>query len=138
VEHDTTWIVRPGWTIRRLATTPAAHPRTRAEHARQLLVRDYQRPWTLAALARAVGCNRTTLQEEFRTLTRTSVHRFLVRRRVSVAQQLLIRSNLKVSRIAQEVGYRSPSAFARHFKIVTGLTLMMYRLRLSDVRASDR
>ena len=101
----------------------------RAERARQLLEQNYQRPWTLAGLARAVGCNRTTLQEEFRMLTRTSVHRFLVRHRVSVAQQLLAGSDLKVSRVAQEVGYRSASAFARHFKILTGSTLLTYRTR---------
>ena len=127
MEHDITLILRPSW-----VADPSHDPsRSRAERARQLLVQDYQRPWTLASLARAVGCNRTTLQEEFRMLTRTSVHRFLVRRRVSVAQQLLAGSDLKVSRIAQEVGYRSASAFARHFKILTGSTLLMYRIRRS-------
>ena len=101
---------------------------TRAELARQLLIQEYRKPWTLVSLARAVGCNRTTLQEEFRTLTRTSVHKFLVRHRVSVATQLLTESDLKVSRIAQEVGYRSHSAFARHFKNETGSTLTTYRM----------
>jgi len=100
---------------------------TRAEHARQLLVDEYRMPWTLPSLARAVGCNRTTLQEEFHTLTGTTVHQFLVMRRVSVATQLLEQSDLKVSRISQEVGYRSHSAFVRHFKRIMGVTLSTYR-----------
>jgi AraC-like DNA-binding protein len=100
-----------------------------AERARQLLTREYRKPWVLAELARAVGCNRTTLQEKFRRLTGMSVHTFLVRQRVSAAKQLLVVSDLKVTRIADEVGYRSHSAFARHFKNVTGATLTQYRAR---------
>src|SRR4029453_14122288 len=94
---------------------------TRAEHARQLLLDEYRKPWTLALLAQAVGCNRTTLQQEFHCLTRTTVHQFLVQRRVSAATWLLRESDLKVSRISQEVGYRSHSAFVRHFKRITGV-----------------
>jgi AraC-like DNA-binding protein len=120
----------------RLASLTHQHACTRAERARQLLIQEYRKPWTLAGLARAVGCNRTTLQEEFRSLTRTSVHVFLVRHRVAVAKRLLIGSDLKVSRVAEEVGYRSHSAFARHFKSVTGSTLTTYRGRRNGSAAA--
>jgi AraC-like DNA-binding protein len=113
----------------RIANLPRERDTTRAERARQLIVQDYQKPWTLADVAREIGCNRTTLQEEFRSLTRTSFHKFLVRHRVSIAQQLLATSDLKASCIAREVGYKSNSAFARHFKSITGFTLTTYRLR---------
>lgn len=99
----------------------------RAEQARLLLSTDYRTAWTLASLARAVGCNRTTLQEEFHQVTGTSVHRFLVRRRVREAQRLLAASDVKTSRVSQEVGFRSASAFGRHFKRLTGVTLSAYR-----------
>jgi AraC-like DNA-binding protein len=112
----------------RLTTLSRHYAHTPAERARQLLVQQYQRTWTLQGLARAVGCTRTTLQKDFRRLTRTSVQQFLVQRRVSVAQRLLTGSDLKVSSIAREVGYRSHSAFARHFKTLTGSTLMTYRV----------
>jgi AraC-like DNA-binding protein len=101
--------------------------RTRAERARQLITADYRRRWTLAELARTVGCNRTTLQEEFQKLTGTTVHRYLILRRVTVAERLLEDANLKISCVSLEVGYRSHSAFARHFKTITGLTLTKYR-----------
>ena len=101
---------------------------TRAEHARRLLFDEYRKPWTLVLLARAVGCNRTTLQSEFQTLTQTTVHQFLVRRRVSMALRLLEDSDLKISRVSREVGYRSHSAFVRHFKRITGVTLATYRI----------
>src|SRR5687767_10534241 len=114
---------------RRFITITAACALTPAQRARQLLMQEYQQPWTLQRLARAGGCNRTSLQVAFRRLTSTSVHRFLVRQRISAAQQLLAESDVKVSRIPQEVGYRSHSAFARHFKHVTGSTLTTYRVR---------
>jgi AraC-like DNA-binding protein len=109
-----------------LGQRPSGAP---AERALRLLVEDYRQPWTLEGLARTVGCNRTTLQKSFRTLTSTSVHRFLIRHRVSIAKQLLTGSDLKVSSIAHEVGYKSHSAFARHFKSLTGSTLTTYRVR---------
>jgi len=112
--------------------------RTRAERARQLLLDEYRTPWTLASLARAVGCNRTTLQEEFQTLTHTTVHQFLVQRRVSVAAHLLEESDLKVSGVSREVGYRSHSAFVRHFKRIRGVTLSTYRVSQDRRSAANR
>jgi AraC-like DNA-binding protein len=102
-------------------------PHTRAERARQLVVDEYREPWTVTALARAVGCNRTTLQQEFHRLTGTTVHRFLVQRRVAVAAELLDTTDVKVSYVSLDVGYRSHSAFARHFKIFMGVTPTKYR-----------
>jgi AraC-like DNA-binding protein len=99
----------------------------RGERARMLLCTDYRSPWTLPALARAVGCNRTTLQQEFHHVTGTSVHRYLVERRVHEARRLLMASDVKTSRVSQEVGFRSASAFGRHFKRITGVTLSSYR-----------
>lgn len=95
---------------------------TPAERARRLLVEAYREPWTLVDLARAVACNRTTLQQEFHTLTGTTVHQFLVKRRIAVAAHLLEESSVKVSYVSLEVGYRSHSAFTRHFKRITGET----------------
>jgi AraC-like DNA-binding protein len=100
---------------------------TRGERARSLLATDYRSPWTLPSLARAVGCNRTTLQQEFQHVTGTSVHRYLVERRVREAQRLLAGTDVKASRVSQEVGFRSASAFGRHFKRITGVTLSSYR-----------
>lgn len=109
------------------STCPTGSTPTSAECARQLLFDHYCEPWTLSDLAKAVGSNRTTLQEQFRLLTHTTMHQFLVQRRVSVAQQLLKQSDVKVSCVPREVGYRSQSAFARHFKKVTGVGPRAYR-----------
>lgn len=107
----------------------------RGEHARHLLSSDYRTSWTLESLARAVGCNRTTLQEEFHRATGTSVHRFLVARRVHEAQRLLAATDVKASRVCQEVGFRSASAFGRHFKRITGVTLSAYRAAATSAPA---
>jgi AraC-like DNA-binding protein len=108
-------------------THARARPQTRAECARQLILDEYRRSWTLTALSRAVGCNRTTLQKEFHKLTGRTVHRFVVQRRVEAAAELLETTSLKVSSVSGEVGYRSHSAFARHFRTIMGVTPKSYR-----------
>jgi AraC-like DNA-binding protein len=120
-----------------LAAPDRPAPRSCAERVRRILDHEYRRCWTLPALARVVGCNRTTLQEEFRRTARTSVHRYLVLRRVRAAQRLLELSDLKVSCLAAEVGFRSPRALARHFKRVTGVTPAAYRLRSNHTPTAD-
>jgi AraC-like DNA-binding protein len=109
---------------------------TPAERARQLLLDEYQKPWTLEDLARTVACNRTTLQQSFQVLTGTTVHRYLVRRRVSAAERLLAAADIKVSRVSHDVGYRSHSAFTRHFKQITGTTPTMYHESRRSGRAA--
>lgn len=109
------------------ASRGLAGRQSRGERARVLLSTEFRSPWTLASLSRAVGCNRTTLQQEFQRATGTSVHRFLVHRRVHEAQRLLATSDVKTSQVCQEVGFRSASAFGRHFKRITGVTLSAYR-----------
>jgi AraC-like DNA-binding protein len=109
-----------------------------AERARRLLLDQYRVPWTIDALAREVGCNRTTLQEAFHALTGTTLHRFLIERRILVAARLLAHADVKVSRVSLEVGYRSHSAFARHFRAIVGVTPASYHASRRYRRAAAR
>jgi AraC-like DNA-binding protein len=60
------------------------------------------------------------------------MHRFLVQRRIAVAARLLGHSDVKVSRVSEEVGYRSHSAFVRHFRKLTSVTPAAYRTLRRD------
>lgn len=60
----------------------------------------YREPWTVERLARQVGCNRTTLEQDFKDLTGMTVHACLVRRRIAVAVELLVRATEGLKRIA--------------------------------------
>ncbi|TDS83539.1 AraC-like DNA-binding protein [Comamonas sp. JUb58] len=86
--------------------------------ARDILLRDYAQPLTVAYLCAAVGTNAFALKTGFRLLLGTSPHRLLTRIRMERAWELLD-SGQRVSTVAYQVGYQHVSsfstAFERHF-----------------------
>ncbi|MEU6495109.1 AraC family transcriptional regulator [Streptomyces sp. NPDC046984] len=80
------------------------------------------RSWTIARLARLAGVSRATLVRRFSAATGMGVADFLARTRMTVAADLLTTTERSLDDIAASVGYRSPSAFGRAFRTVTGMT----------------
>ena len=93
----------------------------RIERALELLDRDLSRNWTVEQLARAVGLSRPVLARQFVRVLQLSPMRYLARRRMQVAAQLLLQSDASLAEIANHVGYRSEFAFGRAFKQHHGL-----------------
>lgn len=104
----------------------AVRHRSFALTARTVLEDRYKENWTLKRLAHEVGCNRTVLENAFKQLTGLTIHRFLITRRVEIGRQLLLQVGTKTSQMHADVGYRSRSAFYRHFKELTGSTPRQY------------
>jgi len=82
--------------------------------ARDILLRQFDRPLTLAYLCAAVGTNEYKLKQGFRTLFGTSVHRMLTDIRMQKAWELL-ETGLNVSTVAYRVGYQHPASFSTAF-----------------------
>lgn len=79
----------------------------------------HQRPahaWTLEELARAAGTSRSVLAERFAQLMGSSPMQYLMQWRMLLAANLLCRSNVPLARIAEDVGYRTDTAFSRAFR----------------------
>jgi AraC-like DNA-binding protein len=72
--------------------------------------------WTLASLARASGTSRSVLAERFQRLVGTAPMEYLTQWRMMLAANLLSRGNAPLSRIAEDVGYRTDTAFIRAFR----------------------
>lgn len=72
--------------------------------------------WTLEDLARASGTSRSVLAERFQSLVGSSPMQYLTQWRMLLASNLLCRSNAPLSRIAEEVGYQTDTAFSRAFR----------------------
>lgn len=100
-------------------TTPPAHPsqrdRRKCEVARDALLSDLARPWTVTELARHAGLNEKRLKAGFREFFGSAVYRFLQKARLDEAKRLLGTPDANVTIVAQSVGYNSPSHFAKLF-----------------------
>jgi AraC-like DNA-binding protein len=73
-------------------------------------------PWTIAALAQAVGVSRSVMAERFRHYLDEPPMSYLTRWRLQLGAQMLSTTNHGVAQIALEVGYESEAAFNRAFK----------------------
>ncbi|MEO0457107.1 MAG: AraC family transcriptional regulator [Cyanobacteria bacterium P01_A01_bin.114] len=89
---------------------------TRLYQAKDILLRDIERPPSLTALARQVGMNDFKLKRGFRQVFGTTVFGCLYQYRMEQARQLLETQNLRVVQVAQTVGYANPSQFSAAFK----------------------
>jgi AraC-like DNA-binding protein len=79
----------------------------------------HQRPahaWSLEELARAAGTSRSVLAERFQHLVGSSPMQYLTQWRMMLASNLLCRSNAPLTRIAEDVGYQTDTAFSRAFR----------------------
>lgn len=72
--------------------------------------------WSLEALARTAGTSRSVLAERFQLLVGSSPMQYLTQWRMLLASNLLCRSNAPLSRIAEDVGYQTDTAFSRAFR----------------------
>jgi AraC-like DNA-binding protein len=93
------------------------------------LHKDPARAWTLEELARTAGTSRSVLAERFQRLVGSSPMQYLTQWRMSLASQLLCRGNAPLTRIAEEVGYRTDTAFSRAFRREFGAPPATWRRR---------
>jgi AraC-like DNA-binding protein len=101
-------------------STPGKDPlppddRIRLEKARSILVSRMDSPPDIKTLARRVGMNENKLKTGFKQMFDTSPKAFLRRQRMEAAREMLLAGGKSVTRIALEVGYSNPSAFAACF-----------------------
>ena len=72
--------------------------------------------FNMAALCRALGMSRSQLYRKFRALTNTTVHHFIRNLRLLKAKELLQSTDLNVSEVAQETGFKNLSHFSKVFQ----------------------
>ena len=74
------------------------------------------RAWTLEELARVAGTSRSVLAERFQQLVGSPPMQYLMQWRMVMATNLLSHSDVPLTRIAEEVGYQTDTAFIRAFR----------------------
>ena len=93
------------------------------------------RAWTLDDLAHESGCSRSVLAERFQQQEGRTPMQYLAHWRMLLAAQML-RSGSPLTRIAQDVGYQTDTAFSRAFRREYGQPPASWRRGLSPRRVS--
>lgn len=87
----------------------------------------YMEQVSISQLADAAGICVRECQRSFSDMLHTTPMKYLARRRVTMAAELLVSTDLAVSEIGLSCGFDNPSYFAKQFKHITGLTPRSYR-----------
>ena len=102
--------------------------------ARDTMDRDYARPLDVGALASAACLSRAHFIRSFRDAFGETPHRYLQRRRIERAMEMLRNTDKPVSEICLDVGFTSLGTFSRTFRDVLGTSPRAYRRRARDER----
>lgn len=90
------------------------------------------------ALARHCGMTPFRFCRLFKEELGMSLSEYLLRKRMTFAQELLQNSPMPITSIGYEVGFKDPSYFARAFKQCTGHTPSEFRLSLRSAASAPR
>jgi transcriptional regulator GlxA family with amidase domain len=91
--------------------------------------RAYAAPLDVPSLARAVHVSPAHFNRQFRATFGESPHRYLQRRRVERAMELLRETDRSVTEICFDVGFGSLGTFSRTFRAIVGESPSSYRTR---------
>jgi AraC-like DNA-binding protein len=105
--------------------------------ARDLIDRHFAAPLDLDAMAAAAGFSRYHFVRGFKAAYGETPGRYLTRRRVERAQDVLRSANLTVTEVCHLVGFASLGSFSARFSALVGASPTEYR-RLHAERSAPR
>jgi AraC-like DNA-binding protein len=98
--------------------------------ARRILIdRDFAEPLDVPALAREAYTSRAHFVRSFKKAFGETPHRYLQRRRVKRAKELLRNTRLTVTEVSLAVGFRSLGSFSTAFRQLVGESPLAYARR---------
>ena len=99
--------------------------------ARDTMDRGFAQPLDVPALARLAHVSSAHFSRQFRATFGETPHRYLQRRRVERAMELLRETERPVTEICLDVGFNSLGTFSRTFRNVVGEPPSSYRARFA-------
>jgi AraC-like DNA-binding protein len=106
--------------------------------ARDTMDRAFARPLDVPALARVAHVSPAHFSRQFRSTFGETPHRYLQRRRVERAMELLRETDRPVSEICFDVGFNSLGTFSRTFRAIVGESPTAYRGRFEGAGVALR
>jgi AraC-like DNA-binding protein len=105
---------------------------------RDAMDREFARPLDVPALARLAHVSAAHFSRQFRATFGETPHRYLQRRRVERAMELLRETERPVTEICLDVGFNSLGTFSRTFREIVGESPSVYRARFAGEGAALR
>ncbi|MCR5632943.1 MAG: AraC family transcriptional regulator [Eubacterium sp.] len=106
-------------------------PASQAEKIKEvhkLIVESPGKNYTVEVLSQRFGIPESTLRKNFREIYGSPIYKYIKKFKINKAAELLkADSSMKISDVAESVGYDNPSKFAAAFKDVMGLTPFEFR-----------
>jgi AraC-like DNA-binding protein len=112
-----------------MAAEPRHESNRRLLRARDAMDRSYADALDIEALASSVNLSRAHFIRSFRDVFGETPHRYLQRRRIERAMDLLRRTEASVTEICFDVGFASLGTFSRTFREIVGVSPSAYRER---------
>src|SRR5258706_11956462 len=106
--------------------------------ARDAMDRAYAEPLDVRAVAAVAHLSEAHFSRSFRATFGETPHRYLQRRRVERAMELLRETDRTVSDICFDVGFTSLGTFSRTFRAILGEPPSAYRARFAGAGAALR
>jgi AraC-like DNA-binding protein len=106
--------------------------------ARDTMDRAFAQPLDVPALARVAHVSPSHFARQFRATFGETPHRYLQRRRVERAMELLRETDRSVTEICLDVGFTSLGTFSRTFRAIVGESPSAYRARFAAGGAALR
>jgi AraC-like DNA-binding protein len=106
--------------------------------ARDTMDRAFAQPLDVPALAGVAHVSPAHFSRQFRATFGETPHRYLQRRRVERAMELLRETERPVTEICLDVGFSSLGTFSRTFRDIVGESPSRYRARFADGGAALR
>jgi AraC-like DNA-binding protein len=97
--------------------------------AKDLIDREFAEPLDVPALAREAHASRAHFVRSFKRAFGETPHRYLLRRRVERAKELLRNTPLSVTEVSLAVGFRSLGSFSTAFRQLVGESPSAYARR---------
>jgi AraC-like DNA-binding protein len=104
--------------------------------ARDTIDRSFAAPLDVAALARFAHVSPAHFARQFRAVFGETPHRYLQRRRIERAMELLRDTDRPVTEVCLDVGFASLGTFSRTFSTVVGESPSAYREQALAARAA--
>jgi LacI family transcriptional regulator len=115
-------LIEPRQAVARMSTDMLAIGDSAVAAALQLIRGHAHEGLQVDAIARSVGLSRSVLQRRFRALLKRSVHQEILAAKIKFARELLTKTDLPLTAVAERAGFKHQEYMGAVFKKRTGQT----------------